>query len=511
MKYQPFVPDPDAIAARIERPGVADASADKHTEAAPARDGGRGRAVASGPGPSGPHDLPTTLDGITALRDRFFVQAAYRVLLGRDPDDAGGEECIRALRGGALDKVDILGDLRSSPEGRARAVDIPGLAWRYRVRRLGRIPVVGRAVRWAETLLRLPAIVRSTHRHQAAIELASVEAEEHVAAILRIQREVREARGLAARFATTEAMLAELMGSVNAAETDLRTIRDELRALEQRVESRHKRLAEATERLAAVAGGRSQATSSSPAAPAGARGPASSDVPTRSGSDGDAKIATHDLESFYLEFEGRFRGSREDTKRLQEVYLDYVRAAHAGTSGAPVVDVGCGRGEWLELLRERGYVGRGVDGNRVMIAENVERGLDVVAGDALAHLAALPDASLGMVTGFHIIEHLPFEQLVRLFDECRRVLRAGGCAVFETPNPENLVVGGYTFHFDPTHRHPLPPQMIEFLAWQRGFAEVEILRLHPRPEVGSDQALLDRWFRTATDYAVIAWKDRKGT
>jgi O-antigen chain-terminating methyltransferase len=174
------------------------------------------------------------------------------------------------------------------------------------------------------------------------------------------------------------------------------------------------------------------------------------------------------------------------------------------------VDVGCGRGEWLELLRERGFVGRGVDGNRVMIAGNVERGLDVVAGDALAHLAALPDASVGMVTGFHIIEHLPFAQLVRLFDECRRVLRPGGCAVFETPNPENLVVSGYTFYFDPTHRHPLPPQMTEFLAWQRGFSDVQILRLHPRPEVGSDRALLDRWFRTATDYAVIAWKDRKG-
>jgi O-antigen chain-terminating methyltransferase len=114
-----------------------------------------------------------------------------------------------------------------------------------------------------------------------------------------------------------------------------------------------------------------------------------------------------------------------------------------------------------------------------------------------------------MVTGFHIIEHLRFDLLIRLLDECRRVLRPGGCILFETPNPENLVVAAYTFYFDPTHRHPLPPQLTEFVVRERGFTDVEILRLHPRAEEGSDQALLDKWFRGATDYAVIAWKDGK--
>ena len=149
----------------------------------------------------------------------------------------------------------------------------------------------------------------------------------------------------------------------------------------------------------------------------------------------------------------------------------------------------------------------GVDLNRAMVLDNRARGLDVVERDVLAYLADLPDASLGMVTGFHIIEHLRFDLLVRLFDECRRVLRPGGCMLFETPNPENLVVGAYTFYFDPTHRHPLPPRLIEFVVRERRFADVEILRLHPRPEEGLDDVLLDKWFRGPTDYAVIAWKD----
>jgi O-antigen chain-terminating methyltransferase len=183
--------------------------------------------------------------------------------------------------------------------------------------------------------------------------------------------------------------------------------------------------------------------------------------------------------------------------------------AGAGTESAPILDIGCGRGEWLQLLLEHGCIARGVDLNHAMIVENKQRGLDVIEHDALAYLANLPEASVRMVTGFHIIEHLRFDLLVRLFDECRRVLQPGGCIVFETPNPENLVVGAYTFYFDPTHRHPLPPQMVEFLAQQRGFADVDILRLHPRPEHGADEALLDKWFRGPVDYAVVGWKDGK--
>jgi SAM-dependent methyltransferase len=146
-----------------------------------------------------------------------------------------------------------------------------------------------------------------------------------------------------------------------------------------------------------------------------------------------------------------------------------------------------------------------------MVLDNRRRGLDVTERDVMAYLAEQADGSLGMVTGFHIIEHLPFELVVRLFDECRRVLKPGGCILFETPNPENLVVGAYTFYFDPTHRHPLPPPLTEFVARERGFADVEILRLHPRPEAGSDDALLDKWFRGPADYSVIGWKDGKGS
>lgn len=218
------------------------------------------------------------------------------------------------------------------------------------------------------------------------------------------------------------------------------------------------------------------------------------------------------LDAYYLAFEDTFRGSRSDIKSRLEVYLPYLHRTGVGTADQPVLDIGCGRGEWLELLKDRGLVASGIDLNEVMVDLCRERSLDVERTDALSYLAGLPDGKLGAVTGFHIIEHLPFEQLLLLFDETLRVLKPGGIAIFETPNPENLMVGALSFYNDPTHRNPLPPQVVDFMAKQRGFAVTEILRLHPYPDevrVMEDSATASRinqLFYGPQDYAVIATK-----
>jgi len=122
--------------------------------------------------------------------------------------------------------------------------------------------------------------------------------------------------------------------------------------------------------------------------------------------------------------------------------------------------------------------------------------LDVVEADAIEYLRTLPDASLGGVTGMHIIEHVPFSRLIDLFDETLRALKPGGVAIFETPNPENLRVGACNFYFDPTHIRPLPPESTRFFVQARGFGRVDILRLHPDLPPGRtreiDEAQLQR-------------------
>jgi len=190
-----------------------------------------------------------------------------------------------------------------------------------------------------------------------------------------------------------------------------------------------------------------------------------------------AQEEQHSLDAFYVAFEDEFRGSREIILNRLKVYLPIIQEAKVRTPDLPILDVGCGRGEWLELLRESGYTATGIDINRVMLEKCRDRGLQVMESDVIAYLQSLPDASLGVVTGFHIIEHLPFSMLIKLVDETIRVLHSGGLAIFETPNPENLIVGACNFYSDPTHRNPLFPPTVKFIFEQHGFLDVKLLRL----------------------------------
>ena len=139
--------------------------------------------------------------------------------------------------------------------------------------------------------------------------------------------------------------------------------------------------------------------------------------------------------------------------------------------------------------------------------------MDVVEGDAIEYLHTLPDASLGAVTAFHLIEHLPFGVLIKFLDETVRVLKSGGLAIFETPNPENILVGACNFYFDPTHRNPLPPAMMKFMAESRGLCKVKIKTLHSFDEAskvqGDGSELAKRFndcFYGPQDYAVVGYK-----
>jgi O-antigen chain-terminating methyltransferase len=217
------------------------------------------------------------------------------------------------------------------------------------------------------------------------------------------------------------------------------------------------------------------------------------------------------LDALYKDFEDLFRGTREDIKSREQVYLPRLVQAGVGTAEMPVVDLGCGRGEWLEVLRENGLAARGVDISSVFVEECRKRDLEVVEQDALVYLRSLEDTSLGAVTGFHLLEHLPYAEWIRLLEEAVRVLRPGGLAIFETPNPANIIVGSYSFYMDPSHRNPLPSPMLKFMLEAKGLREVEVLELHPLPESFSGiepavAAQLNRYFCGPQDYAVIGRK-----
>ncbi|MEP6768521.1 MAG: class I SAM-dependent methyltransferase [Acidobacteriota bacterium] len=206
----------------------------------------------------------------------------------------------------------------------------------------------------------------------------------------------------------------------------------------------------------------------------------------------------------YSLFEERFRGSPEEISRKQRSYLPFL----AGAPG-PVLDVGCGRGEFLGLLREAGLTASGVEVNPIAAAECRSLGLDVEERDGLAFLAGRPAGSLGAVVALQVVEHWPPEAIFAFLREARRALAPGGLLVAETINTDSLSAWK-AFFLDPSHVRPVPPDALRFLAEAAGFADVRIELLSPlAPEArleesSANDVMLNGLLFGPQDYAVLA-------
>lgn len=212
---------------------------------------------------------------------------------------------------------------------------------------------------------------------------------------------------------------------------------------------------------------------------------------------------------FYAAFEDRYRGSRELIYERLRAYLPFLEPLASLHPGSPLIDLGCGRGEWLQLTLDQGFNSFGVDLDAGMLASCKALGLPVQQGDALAYLAGLPDNSQAIVSAFHLVEHIPFDALQVLVTQSLRVLKPGGLLIMETPNPENIVVGTSNFYLDPTHQRPIPSLLLSFLTEHQGFARTKVLRLQESPTLLQQQVLSlhDVFAGVSPDYAVVAQKD----
>ena len=211
-------------------------------------------------------------------------------------------------------------------------------------------------------------------------------------------------------------------------------------------------------------------------------------------------------DQFYRAFEEKFRGPRGLIQQRLEVYLPFVHPVCAAYPKALVLDLGCGRGEWLELLQKNSIVAMGVDLDTGMLAACQQINLKVQCQDALESLKQLQDGSASVVSAFHLVEHLPFDRVKDLVAECHRVLKPGGLLIMETPNPENFMVATHNFYLDPTHLRPIPPDLLAFVPEYLGYESVKILRLQETAGVKThpNLSMLDVLTGASPDYAVVA-------
>lgn len=194
-------------------------------------------------------------------------------------------------------------------------------------------------------------------------------------------------------------------------------------------------------------------------------------------------LVAADLHSVY--FQARFGGDEPVIRAQSERFLDVFRGR------GRVLDLGSGRGTFLQLMRDHGIGAYGVDVDERMVAQSRSRGLDAYTGDALAHLRQLEDASIDGLYARHLAEHILAGELVAVLRECRRVLAPGSPVVFVTPDPSTLTVGAHTFWMDPGHVRPIPPDLFRFYLEVEGYEGVELVTFAPSEERRLDEDVGD--------------------
>jgi O-antigen chain-terminating methyltransferase len=465
------------------------------------------------------------VNDLLGFHDEPFVRNAYLAILKREPDDTGLAQFLPNLRNGRYSKIDVLSSLRFSPEGRNANVQIEGLNRLSTLRKIYRVPVAGYLLRLVIALVRLPVLITNFRRLEshtmAQFDRVAGHINESVAHVndsvtqlshqvngpfrLQINSLLREQERLAQNQLGLKQTHNRLESHVARVNDNTEHIRQrqaaELQALEKQLQRRIDDLIERLQKFKMDVA--QQETRLSHLLDGSSHTPVveQQSQPTISEAD-------HLLDSLYFSLEDVLRGKPEEIKEQVKVYLPFLQKAHIDSD---ILDVGCGRGEWLEILREAGYKARGIDTNRILVQRCRDLSLDVVEAEALGYLRSLPNESLSAVTAFHFAEHLPLETLVRFLDEAGRTLKPGGLIILETPNPENLLVGSCNFYLDPTHKNPLPIPTLQLLVEARGYCCEEVLKLHAinagKIEV-KDQLTshLNHYLYGPMNYAIVARK-----
>ena len=415
------------------------------------------------------------LNDLLSYQDEDFIRNAYRAILKREPDSDGFNDWLSRLRSGQLNKIEILGGISRSEEGHKRNVKIKGLWLRYWINKSYKIPVAGYFIRLLTAIMNLPNIIRNLNEYQAFTDArlagkADGEAVEKLRSILAGKADSEAVEELTE---TTQGLLRQV--------SDHRlNILDQQRRSVLLLEEMRKRFPEplSHEQIKSM-----------------------------------LKEEDHILDAMYMVFEDWFRGTRAEIKRRLSVYLPHIDKMKSEKGDVSILDAGCGRGEWLELLQENGYQAKGIDINRVALLQCRELGLDVTESGVIEYLKGLERGSLDVISGFHIIEHLSFKTLVALFDEAMAVLKSGGMILFETPNPTNILVSSYDFYRDPSHQKPLHPDTMNFVAESRGFVRTGSYFVL---DEGSDLRLIkstewmlndiNDYIKAPRDFALIGYK-----
>lgn len=411
------------------------------------------------------------IEDLLALPDKPFITKVFFLTQGYYPEEKELNRYLKSLKENKKTKIMILKELKRTSKGFLPKIKIRGLG-NYRLRNLlKKIPIIGNLGIYVLIIGTLPRLIRrlqnrvmnSLYLHESKWdnihqEILQIQAKlnefvdwqngvnerlislENLFEFKPLIKEIKNQLLLIKRMITTKADGDELEVALHR----LKDLKKELSVFKTKVDQWH------------------------------------SQIKVTIDSINPEKMINRNMDDIYSDLADKFRGSRNEIKKRLKIHLHEVKRNNSFNEKQDwILDIGCGRGEWLEILKSHNIKAIGIDLNQTQVNFCLKLGLEVFKEEAINYLKNCADNIIGGITGIHLIEHLSFQKLVALLDEIKRVLKPGGLIMLETPNPENLMVGSCNFYLDPTHQNPLPAVLMKFILETKGFINTKIHYLNP--------------------------------
>ena len=396
-----------------------------------------------------------SLSDLLQHHGKDFIRFAYRAILNREPDPDGLNFYLSKLKSGAYTKTDIICALRFSKEGRKHKIKIKGLFPRCVYSFLKKISFLGYIIRIVKNFFTLskietrlnvlensfyPDFLSLNHTvHNIQHKLHPLEKD-----FLSLNHTVHNIQHilhtLEKDFLSLNHAVYNIQHKLHPLEKDFLSLNHTVHNIQQEVCSLRSELQK--KRIP-------QVFVETPFYP-----------------------QSQDF-SFYTAFQKAFRGEKDVIKERLRIYLDYIPQA----SSYPVLELGAGRGEFLELLKEHSIPCIGVDVNEDFVNFLKSKGFQIFKEDAITFLKNTSQ-TFRAITAFHLVEHLPYKNVPEFIKLCYEHLEEGGVLIVEMPNPW-FIYAFATFYIDPTHIKPIPPETIGFYFHRAGFKNIKFLYLQP--------------------------------
>lgn len=387
------------------------------------------------------------LNYLFSLNGEEFIKNAYRYILEREPDPEGFHYYLNKIQSGELSKTDVLIRLRFSKEGRSKKKKFKHLYLKAIYSALSHIKFISYPIRLVKNILLLPSIEKRINVYENL----------YIPSILKVNHELKE---LNSKFLHYENEHNKLLSSLKYYENIVLDLNHQVANLNHQVTEM-----KATKEIPEIL-------------------------------ESEPILMQEKDKDFYSTFENTFRGSKDIIKKYQKIYLKYLHK-----SNLPVLDVGFGRGEFLELLKNENIPSIGIDTSKEFVDIGKEKGFKVFQEDVIKFLKET-NMNFSNITAFHVIEHLSLEEQIEFVKEAFQKLEEKGKLIIETPNPK-FIEAFSNFYIDPTHKKPLPPETLIFFFEYFGFKNIKLLYLHPISTNIPSKEKEEKYYR---DYAVIGEK-----